>query len=372
MAHENRPTDLDVAVIGAGVVGLAVARSFALAGREVAVLEAEAHIASHASSRNSEVIHAGIYYPTGSLKARLCVQGKEALYAYCRTEGVQHARLGKLIVATRDEEIPVLEQLRLQAERNGVRDLEWLDPREVAEIESELTCVRALLSPSTGIVDSHGLVTALSRDARRAGADIIVSSPVVSGLVCRDGIQLSGGVREPYRIMCRTVINAAGLGAPAMALAIEGLPKQTVPAGCLSKGHYFLLTGPSPFSHLIYPVPQPGGLGIHVTLDLDGRVRFGPDASWVDRVDYRFDRGREPLFVDAIRRYYPGLAAQRLQPGYTGIRAKVEPTAGSQQDFVVHGAETHGVRGLVNLFGIESPGLTASLSLAEHVRSIAE
>lgn len=368
-AERNLP-ELDVVVIGAGIVGLAIARSLALAGREVVVLEAEDRIGSHTSSRNSEVIHAGIYYPSGSLKARLCVEGKRALYDYCGAQGIAHRRLGKLIVATRDEEIGALERLKAQAERNGVDDLQWLDRQAVYELEPEVACVRALLSPSTGIVDCHGLLATLSRDARRAGAEIVVSSPVGSGLVRPDGILLSGGRAEPYRVLCQTVVNAAGLHAQSVAQSIDGLPRQTVPPSFLAKGHYFVFAGRSPFSHLIYPVPQPGGLGIHLTLDLAGRARFGPDVHWVDQVDYQFEAGREPMFVDAIRRYFPSLSAQSIEPGYTGIRPKLGPQASGSQDFVVHGPEAHGVRGLVNLYGIESPGLTAALALAEHVRSL--
>jgi L-2-hydroxyglutarate oxidase LhgO len=371
MAHKIRNLPgLDVAVIGAGVIGLAIARSLARAGRQVVVLEAEDRVGSHTSSRNSEVIHAGIYYEAGSLKARFCVQGKRALYDYCREQGIAFRRTGKLIVATRDEQIGTLEHLKLRAHGNGVDDLRWLDGNEVSQLEPDVVCVRALLSPSTGIVDSHGLVAALRRDAKAAGVEIVVSSPVLSGSARRDGILLSGGRAEPFTVLCRTVVNAAGLGAQSVAQAIEGLPKETVPASFFAKGHYFVLGGRSPFSRLIYPVPQPGGLGIHVTLDLGGGARFGPDVCWVDRIDYRFDPGREAAFVDAIRQYFPGLPADRIAPGYTGIRPKLGPSGSAPQDFVVHGPETHGVQGLVNLYGIESPGLTAALALAEHVRSL--
>jgi L-2-hydroxyglutarate oxidase LhgO len=363
---QNLP-DLDAVVIGAGVVGLAIARTLARAGRQVVVLEAEDRIGSHSSSRNSEVIHAGIYYPSGTLKARLCVEGKAALYKYCESKGIAHSRLGKLIVATRDEEVGVLENLKLQAESNGVDDLRWLDRQEAHDLEPEVVCVRALLSPSTGIVDSHGLLTALCRDAKDAGAEVVLSSPVSSGRARSDGILLSGGTAESYRVLCQTVVNAAGLSAQSLARAIEGLPANTVPPAFLAKGHYFAFTGRSPFSRLIYPVPQPGGLGIHLTLDLAGRARFGPDVLWVDRVDYQFEEGRQRAFVDAIRQYFPKLNAQSIEPDYTGIRPKLGPAGSPSQDFVVQGPETHGVRGLVNLYGIESPGLTAALALAELV-----
>ena len=363
-------SEIDAVVIGAGVVGLAIARRLASSGRQVVLLEAENRMGSHSSSRNSEVIHAGIYYPRGSLKARLCVEGKRALYRYCHAQGIAHSRLGKLIVATRDEDIAVLERLKLQAEDNGVDDLQWLDRQDVRALEPEVVCVRALLSPSTGIVDSHALLAALCRDARSAGAELVVSSPVVSGCVRADGILLSGGGAEPFRVLCQTVVNATGLQASSLARSIEGVPKDTVPPSFLAKGHYFVLTGRSPFSRLIYPVPEPGGLGIHVTLDLAGRARFGPDVHWVDTIDYRFEEGLEGVFEDAIRRYFPTMKAQSIEPGYTGIRPKVAPSGSAPQDFVVHGPETHGVRGLVNLYGIESPGLTAALALAEHVHAI--
>ena len=363
--------ELDTVVIGAGVAGLAIARTFASSGRNVVVLEAEARIGTHSSSRSSEVIHAGIYYPKGSLKARLCVEGRDALYRYCTAQGIAHSRLGKLIVATREEQIGVLEQLKLQAEGNGVDDLQWLDRQDVRALEPEITCVRALLSPSTGIIDSHGLLSALRREVAVSGGEVVVSSPVLSGCVVSDGILLFGGGAEPYRVLCQTVVNAAGLNAPSVARSIQGLPQDTVPPGALAKGHYFVLKGRSPFSRLVYPVPEPGGLGIHVTLDLAGRARFGPDVHWVDEVDYRFEKGLEGLFVEAIGRYFPAIKVESIEPGYTGIRPKVGPRGSAAQDFVVHGPEVHGVGGLVNLYGIESPGLTAALALAEYVRSLA-
>ncbi len=360
---------LDVVVIGGGVIGLGVARALALAGREVTVLEAEPAIGLHTSSRNSEVIHAGIYYPTGSLKAQLCVAGKLALYEYCTGEDVPHARLGKIIVATREEETPVLQKIEAQARANGVHDLEWLDERQTRELELQVKAVRGLFSPSTGIVDSHALMHALRRDAERAGARVVLRTPVLGGEVRGDCIKLSTGGAEPMELLSRAVINAAGLAAQEVSHRIAGVPKNAIPGRHFAKGHYFVLGGRAPFSHLVYPVPVPGGLGVHVTLDLAGQARFGPDVSWVDGIDYSFDEGRALAFYAAIRAYFPALADGALQPGYTGIRPKLAPEGAPPHDFVIQGPGDHGVPGLVNLYGIESPGLTATLALAERVRA---
>jgi L-2-hydroxyglutarate oxidase LhgO len=362
------PLEVDTVVIGAGVVGLAVARELALAGKEVLVLEAEARPGTHASSRNSEVIHAGIYYRAGSLKAKLCVAGRDELYRYCAARGVAHSRIGKLLVAGSDDEVPALEKLKHQAEGNGVMDLTWLDAAELARLEPNVRAVRGLLSPSTGIIDSHGLLTALKSDAEAAGAQIAFRSRVRSGaLLGPNQFSLDVGEDEVTRIACRTLVNAAGLYAPSLARTLDGFPPALVPQGGLAKGHYFTLSGAAPFRHLVYPMPEPGGLGIHVTLDLGGQVRFGPDVTWVSEVDYDFDSSRKERFVQAIRRYFPALEPDRLQPGYTGIRAKLEPSATAFSDFVVQGPNRHGLNGLVHLFGIESPGLTASLALARCV-----
>jgi L-2-hydroxyglutarate oxidase LhgO len=363
---------VDVAVIGAGVLGLAVARELALAGREVTILEAEPVFGSHTSSRNSEVIHAGIYYPTGSRKALSCVRGKALLYEYCARNELAHRRIGKLIVASRDDEVAALERLLAQAKANDVHDLEWLDARRIAELEPAVRAVRGLFSPSSGIVDSHSVMAALARDAREAGAELVVSSPVSSGVVRDDGIELEVGGAEPVSIVCAVVVNAAGLFAQRVARSIRGVPERSIPGSYYAKGHYFTLAGKSPFSHLVYPIPVPGGLGVHVTLDLAGQVRFGPDVSWIDDVDYGFDETRAASFYDAIREYFPSLADGSLQPGYTGIRPKLAPAGGAFQDFVVQGKNDHGVPGLVQLFGIESPGLTACLALAEDVRRMLE
>lgn len=359
---------VDVVVIGAGVVGLAVARALALAGREVVVLEQERLVGSHTSARNSEVIHAGIYYPTGSLKARLCVSGKQQLYRYCAERGVEHRRLGKIIVATRDDDLPALAKIREHAANNGVTDLQPLTAAEVHALEPKVTAVAGLFSPSTGIIDSHGLMTALRIDAEQRGATVALASPVLEGKVHERGIELSIGGEQATRVLCKTVVNSAGLWAPLVARKIAGIPAASVPEAYFAKGHYFTLAGKSPFKHLVYPVPVPGGLGTHVTLDLAGQVRFGPDVSWLEGVDYSFDASRVGSFYDSIRLYYPELADDALVPGYTGIRPKLGPAGSPNADFVVHGPSVHGVPGLVNLYGIESPGLTASLALADLVR----
>jgi L-2-hydroxyglutarate oxidase LhgO len=361
----------DVAVIGAGVVGLGVARALALAGREVVVLETERYIGFHASSRNSEVIHSGIYYPPGSLKARLCVEGKRALYTYCGERAIPHERLGKLIVATSEEEVPTLGRLKATAEANGVNDLVLLSQTQVRELEPEAWCVRGLLSPSTGIIDSHALMAALRSDAEAAGAQIALATPVISGRVCPDGIELVAGLGEAFAVRFRLVVNCAGPWAQEVARRIEGLPQASIPPQHFAKGHYFMMAGRAPFRHLIYPVPVPGGLGTHLTLDLAGQARFGPDVQWTDRVEYSFDESRAPGFYQAIRRYYPGLPDGVLSPGFTGVRAKTAPAGAAATDFQVQGPAEHGVPGLVNLYGIESPGLTSVLALSEHVRRIA-
>ena len=358
-------------VVGAGVVGLAVARALALAGREVLVLEAAEGIGTETSSRNSEVIHAGIYYPAGSLMARTCVAGKHALYAYCIERGIAHRRCGKLIVATSAAEGQQLAGIRARAAANGVADLKLLSAAEAVALEPNLRCTAALLSPSTGIVDSHGFMLALQGDAENAGAMFAFRSPVLGGRAEAGGIVLGVGGAEPMTLACGLVVNSAGLHAPALARAIAGMPAGLVPTPYYAKGNYFTLSGRSPFSRLIYPVPVPGGLGVHLTIDLGGQARFGPDVEWIDGIDYTVDPHRADVFYDAVRRYWPGLKQGALQPGYAGIRPKIVPPSVARQDFVVQGPETHGIAGLINLFGIESPGLTASLALAEHVLTLA-
>lgn len=365
---EGPASELDAVVIGGGVIGLAVARALALRGRAVTLLESESRLGQHTSSRNSEVIHAGIYYPPGSLKARLCVAGKALLYAYATEHDVAHRQLGKLIVATRSDEVPALEQIRSGAEQCGVHDLEWLEARDVTALEPAVKAVRGLLSPSTGIVDSHSLMSALRKDAVGHGAEIVTNSPVVGGAVLDGGgFELDIGGADPTSVRCRTLVNAAGLWAQNVARSLRGVPPSSIPPQHFAKGHYFTLSGKSPFSHLVYPVPEPGGLGVHVTLDLAGQARFGPDVSWLDGVDYGFEDGREARFYSAIRAYFPALGDGALTPGHTGIRPKLAGAGAPASDFIIQGENDHGVPGLINLYGIESPGLTASLALAEQV-----
>jgi L-2-hydroxyglutarate oxidase LhgO len=362
---------IDSVVVGAGVVGLAVARVLALAGREVLVLEAAEGIGTETSSRNSEVIHAGIYYPPGSLMARTCVAGKLALYRYCAEHGVPHSNCGKLIVATSDDEASQLAGISARAAANGVADLRMLSAAEAMALEPNLRCTAALLSPSTGIVDSHGFMLALQGDAEKAGAVFAVHSPVIAGRASATAIELDVGGAEPMTLACNLLVNSAGLHAPALARAITGMPAELIPTAYYAKGNYFTLSGRSPFSRLIYPVPVPGGLGVHLTIDLGGQARFGPDVEWIDGIDYTVDPARADVFYDAVRKYWPGLKDGALQPGYSGIRPKIVPPSVARQDFVVQGPEAHRIPGLINLFGIESPGLTASLALAEHVLTLA-
>lgn len=361
---------IDCAVIGAGVVGLAVARELALAGREVIILEAEDAIGTHTSSRNSEVIHAGIYYPTNSLKARFCVEGKHLLYAYCREREIPHRQTGKVIVATDGSERDAVGGYIEKAAANGVDDLRLLSAQEMSEMEPALKSVAGVFSPSTGIIDSHALMLSLQGDAENAGGMAVFKSPIESGRVTDDGIELEVGGAEPMSIVCNTVVNSAGLRAPDVARLIDGLPADKIPQAYYAKAHYYTLSGKSPFNHLVYPVAHTAFLGVHVTLDMGGQARFGPDLDWIDEIDYTFDPAREPLFYEAIRRYYPDLQDGQLQPGYTGIRPKISGPKEAAADFRIDGPADHGVAGLVNLFGIESPGLTSCLAIARHVGSL--
>ena len=363
---------VDCVVIGAGVVGLAVARELALAGREVIVLEAAESIGTHTSSRNSEVIHAGLYYPKGSLKARLCIEGKHRLYAYCAERGVPHERIGKVVVAADESEIPAVESYVTKARANGVTDLEWLSADQLHELEPEVRCVAGFLSPSTGIIDSHALMLALQGDAENHAATVVFHSPVQGGAVSAAGVELHVGGAEPVTLACSTVVNSAGLFAPNVARSIQGIRPESIPPQYFAKAHYYTLSGRSPFQRLVYPVATNAFLGVHVTLDLGGQARFGPDVVWIDGVDYSFDHTREPLFYEAIRRYYPELKDGALQPGYTGNRPKISGPKEPAADFLIQGPKEHGVPGLVNLYGIESPGLTASMAIGEYVRGLLE
>lgn len=358
---------VDCVVIGAGVIGLAVARALASRGLEVVVVESAGAIGTGTSSRNSEVIHAGLYYPTGSLKARLCVAGREMLYRYCEARGIRHRRIGKLIVATTSDEVATLEKYLVQGLANGVDDLRWVEQAELAELEPHVRGVRALLSPSTGIIDSQEYLLALQADLEARGGQVVLNSHVTRIGRTGDGFAIFTGDAPDAALRCRRVINAAGLHAQGVAATIEGLQRPTIPVQYLARGHYYSLSGKSPFNRLVYPVAETGGLGIHVTLDLAGTARFGPDVQWLRSIDYRFNGETREKFAAAIRRYYPALDDRRLQPGYTGIRAKLSGPGEPAADFMIQGTAEHRVPGLVNLYGIESPGLTAALAIAEEV-----
>ncbi len=358
---------VDCVVIGAGIVGLAAARALALAGHEVIVVDEADTIGTQTSSRNSEVIHAGIYYPEGSNKAVLCVRGKKSLYEYCEERQVPYQRCGKLIVATSTAQVGELRRIQDKAKRNGVADLEWLSESRAAEREPAVRCVAALSSPSTGIVDSHGLMMALRGDAETAGALFAFHSRVTGGAVLEKGIRVDVGDHEPMSLLARLVVNSAGLHADRVAHSIRGIPSETIPRHYYAKGNYFCLSGRAPFNRLIYPVPEQAGLGVHLTLDMGGQARFGPDVEWIDELDYSVDPRRAEVFYDAIRRYWPDLPDGSLQPGYAGIRPKTRPRGQPAGDFLIHGPAHHGIEGLVNLYGIESPGLTSSLAIADEV-----
>ena len=360
-------------VIGAGVVGLAVARALALAGREVLVLEREAAIGTGTSSRNSEVIHAGIYYPAGSLKARLCVRGKAMLYAYAQERGVAHQRCGKLIVANTASQLGALPGIVARAAANGVDDLVVIDADAARAMEPALACLGAVWSPSTGIVDSHALMLALQGDLEHAGGLVALHSGVRT--IARDGERWRVLAEDGTELLADTVVNAAGLAACDVALAVDGLPAHLVPRARYAKGNYFTLAGRSPFSRLIYPAPEPdkhlAGLGVHLTIDLGGQAKFGPDVQWVDDpTDLQVDPARGEAFYAEVRRYWPALPDGALQPGYAGIRPKINGPDEPAADFLIQGPAAHGLPGLVNLLGIESPGLTSCLAIGEHVAAV--
>ncbi len=353
---------VDSVVVGAGVVGLAVARALALQGREVLVLEATEAIGTQTSSRNSEVIHAGLYYPQGSLKARLCVQGKQMLYDYCAARGIAHRRCGKLIVATAAEQVTQLQAIMAKAAANGVDDLVLLSREQACALEPALACMAAVHSPSTGIVDSHGLMLALQGDLEHAGGMVACNSPLAAARVTPQGIELTAA--DGTQLRARTVVNAAGVQAPTLARRFVGLDARHIPGEYYAKGNYFTLAGRSPFARLIYPVPEAAGLGVHLTLDLGGQAKFGPDVQWVvSRDDLVVDPARGDGFYAEVRKYWPALPDGALQAGYAGIRPKISGPGEPARDFLIQGPAAHGVPGLVNLFGIESPGLTSSLAI---------
>ena len=358
-------------MIGAGVVGLAVARALARGGREVVILERERHFGMHTSSRNSEVIHAGIHYPPRSLKARLCVTGRDLLYRYCAERGIGHRRCGKLTVATAAEQLATLEKIDSNARANGVLDLEWLDAAQAGRVEPQLRCLGALWSPSTGIIDSHAYMQSLLADAEASGATVAYGTQVASLRPTPAGIEIAVEGESGAVVRARAAVNCAGLQAHEVAASIEGFPAQHIPVVRYAKGSYFALSGASPFTRLVYPAPRAGGhLGIHLTLDLAGAARFGPDTEWVDAIDYAVDPQRAAFFAEVIREYWPQLSAHRLYPAYAGIRPKISAAGEATRDFYISGPDDHGLAGMVNLFGIESPGLTASLALGETIAAM--
>ncbi len=362
---------IDCVVIGAGVVGLAVARELALSGRETLVLEAHSAIGTQTSSRNSGVIHAGIHYPAESLKARLCVAGKRRLYEFCDSHGVQYRRCGKLIVATDAQQLPALQAIHAAARANDVDDLRWLSGAQARQLEPAISCCATLYSPSTGILDTHGLMVALLGDLECAGGSVALGAAVRRGRCERGGLVLEVATRDGLTTLeAALAINCAGLQAQEVVRGLEGFPPARIPAAYYAKGNYFVLRGTAPFTHLIYPVPEPGGLGVHLTLDLAGQGRFGPDVEWVSSFDYAVNPARAERFYGAIRRYWPQLPDGALHPGYSGIRPKITPPGAPPGDFLIQGPQDHGVPNLINLYGIESPGFTAALAIAAQVAAL--
>ncbi len=363
---------IDVVVMGAGVVGLACAAHLARQGREVIIIERETAIGTGISARNSEVIHAGLYYPPGSLKARLCVEGRKRLYAWCAEHDVQHARCGKLLVATTAAQQARLDAIAERARANGVDDLRPVEAAELRELEPALRAHSALLSPSTGIVDSHGLMLSLLGEAERHGAMLALGSPVLDGRAEDEGIVLCTGGDAATELKANWVINATGLDAPLLGRAIQSPAAELAPRPWYARGVYFSHAGKTPFSRLIYPIPEAGGLGVHLTLDLGGQAKFGPDVEWIDGPDYSVDPTRASAFIDAIRSWWPGLEPTRLQPGYAGIRPKIVGPGEPDADFRIDGPAAHGTPGLIHLYGIESPGLTASLAIGAYVAALVD
>ena len=358
---------VDCVIVGAGVVGLAIGRELALRGREVLVLEAQSAIGTGISSRNSEVIHAGIYYPSGSLKAALCVEGRRALYEYCERHGVAHRRTGKIIVATSDRQLVQLRKYAAQGTANGVSELRQITAAEVARLEPAVRCVGGLESACTGIVDSHELMLAYRADLEGNDGTVVVNSAVRGGALLADGVELHVG---DMALRARMAVNAGGLDAQRISRSLQGVAPESIPSLFLAKGHYFTLAGRSPFNRLVYPIADEAGLGIHVTLDLAGHARFGPDVQWVDGIDYGFDNSRRAAFCAAIKAYYPDLDEARLQPAYVGIRPKIANAGQVAADFCIRGPADHGGASYVALYGIESPGLTASLALGRYVAQL--
>ena len=370
---------VDCVVIGAGVVGLAVAREMALQGRETILLERENAFGTISSARNSEVIHAGIYYPKDSLKAKLCVQGNRLLYEYCRDHQVATQPYGKLIVASDESQIDDLRAILYKAQNNGVPEIKMISGDEAKALEPNLKCSAAILSSTTGIVDSHGYMLSLLGGFEDAGGMVAYQSPLLSakpiGNNAKDGYELQIGGADSMQIQTKLLINCAGMSAPAVAQKIEGLAKDQIPKAYFAKGNYFSLSGKSPFTHLIYPIPEPGGLGVHLTLDMGGQAKFGPDVEWLnieseEQIDYTVDLKRGDGFYEAVRRYWPGLKDGSLQPDYSGVRAKIVPPNAPAGDFCFNGPQEHGMQGLYNLYGFESPGLTSSLAIAKHLQKL--
>jgi L-2-hydroxyglutarate oxidase LhgO len=357
---------VDCVVIGAGVVGLAVARAMARKGREVLILEAEEAFGSVTSARNSEVIHAGIYYPHGSLKERLCVAGRDKLYAFCHAYGVTYKRTTKLVFAADEGEVAGLKKLQAHADDSGVY-MTWLPAAEAKKLEPNLKCAAALLSPLTGIVDSHGFMLAILGDAEAHGAVIAYNSPVTGGEAVDGGVLIHAGGAAPMTLKAKTVINCAGLSAQTVSRAVKGIKPGSVPPQHYAKGNYFYLSGKAPFSRLIYPLPGAHSLGLHYTLDLAGQGRFGPDVEWVDAVNYDVDEGRAASFYAAIRKYWPDLPDDALRPGYSGIRPKIQAKGEPTKDFDIQTPAETGINGFMALYGIESPGLTCSLAISDYV-----
>jgi len=372
----NDSFQTDVVVIGAGVIGLAIARALALGGRAVTILEKNARIGEETSARNSEVIHAGIYYPSGSLKARLCVEGRHLLYDFCESRKIAHEKLGKLIVATHTGQDEQLGRLLRQAEENGVDDLRKMSRAEVAALEPELSTCGGVFSPSTGIIDSHQYMLALLGEAEASGASLARNSEVTGIDKTSDGFKLAvRNAGEQVTLKARTLVNSAGLWATRIAGLVQGLASRFVPETYLAKGNYVTLTARNPFHHLIYPVPEPGGLGVHLTIDMAGTGRFGPNVEWLSihdpaAIDYSVSPALTEIFAPRIAEYWPKVTAGMLAPGYSGVRPKVGGPQDPNADFRIEGPATHGLDGLVNLFGIESPGLTASLAIAERVKGL--